>query len=44
MHADAVADITKRDSVLLATVATTENVREKNHDPVDVIKTGMFEI
>ncbi|XP_027905105.1 membrane protein of ER body-like protein isoform X3 [Vigna unguiculata] len=39
---DAVADITKRDSVLLATVATTENVREKNHDPVDVIKTDVI--
>jgi len=44
MLADTGADITKSDSVLLATVATIENVREKNRDPVDVIKTGMSEI
>jgi len=44
MRADTDADIAKRDSVLLATVATTENVREKSRDPVDVIKIGMFKI
>ncbi|KAG5067320.1 hypothetical protein JHK86_011051 [Glycine max] len=42
---DTVADISKRDSVLLTTVATTENVRtdlgEKNRDPVEVIKTDI---
>ncbi|CAJ1974514.1 unnamed protein product, partial [Sphenostylis stenocarpa] len=34
-------DISNRDSVLLATVATTENVRQKNRDLVDVIKTDV---
>ncbi|KAK7353485.1 hypothetical protein VNO80_18933 [Phaseolus coccineus] len=38
---DTDADITQRDSVLLATVAT-ENVRERNRDPVDVIKTDVI--
>ncbi|KAK8465278.1 hypothetical protein PHAVU_009G040800 [Phaseolus vulgaris] len=39
---DTDADIAKRDSVLLATVATTENVREKSRDPVDVIKIDVI--